>query len=266
MKYLIYCILFLAAVTVLSNIIFRLLQGKRQIEKTKRIKYKFLLAILFIILGSFFYLLPYQHAAEEALKYAVTNAQYSFEERKDTLCFLNEDSDTVFIFYPGAKVDTYAYCQLAGKLSETGVDVYLVKEPFHMAFFAAKTAEKIINETSYEKIYVGGHSLGGVVALNYSDRADGIILLASYPTKKTEENAALLSIYGDKDGCLEQEVYEKGKEYWPTDSKEVVIKGGNHAGFAQYGFQKGDYQADITADAQIEITVSEISRFIENNH
>ena len=263
MKYLLYCALFLAAVVILTNVIFRLIQGERYIEKRKTMRYKILLAVILVLIGSFGYLLPYQHAESEALIYATSTKNYAFEERKYALCFLNEGSNKAFIFYPGARVDEYAYCQLAGRLAEKGIDTYIVREPFHMAFFATSTAGKIIRENDYDAVYVGGHSLGGVVAVNYNELADGIILLASYPTKEIKDDTALLSIYGDRDGCLEKEVYDNSRQYWPDDAREVVIKGGNHACFGQYGFQKGDNEANIMADEQIEITVDEIISFVK---
>ena len=55
----------------------------------------------------------------------------------------------------------------------------------------------------------------------------------------------LLSVYGSNDGVLEQGAYQKARSLWPARTREVVIEGGNHAGFAYYGSQAGDGVATI---------------------
>ena len=262
MKYLLYTVLFLLLVLFLTELTFRLIRNKREIDRKKEKYMKVLLGLLFIFSGGFAYLLPYYHAETEALNYALSTEYYRFEERDDALCFLHEEADTVLIFYPGAKVDAYAYSQLLSIVAKEGTDVYVIKEPLHIAFFALDTAENILQKHHYQKIYVGGHSLGGVAALTYADQADGVILLASYPTKPVNNGTRLLSVYGDKDGCLERKVYEESRKYWPESSVETVIAGGNHAQFAQYGFQRGDNPAEISAEQQIRITAEEINRFL----
>jgi hypothetical protein len=44
--------------------------------------------------------------------------------------------------------------------------------------------------------------------------------------------------------------YEKYKTNLPEGFTELVIEGGNHAGFASYGAQKGDGTATLTAAEQ----------------
>ncbi|MBO4365994.1 MAG: hypothetical protein J5804_06870, partial [Eggerthellaceae bacterium] len=45
--------------------------------------------------------------------------------------------------------------------------------------------------------------------------------------------------------------------------EELIIQGGNHAGFADYGPQSGDGQASISNEEQITQTADAISRFME---
>ncbi|MFZ1780692.1 MAG: alpha/beta hydrolase, partial [Enterococcus aquimarinus] len=63
----------------------------------------------------------------------------------------------------------------------------------------------------------------------------------------------VLSITGSKDGVLNQEAYESGKQYLPAETTFEVIEGGNHAGFGSYGAQKGDDEATIPNENQQEI-------------
>ena len=95
-------------------------------------------------------------------------------------------------------------------------------------------------------VMVGGHSMGGMVAAMYAAEhpvsADGVVLLAAYPTQKLKDLVKVLSVYGAEDRELDREEYEKGRMYFPADVTEVVIDGGNHAQFGNYGNQKGDDQ------------------------
>ena len=49
---------------------------------------------------------------------------------------------------------------------------------------------------------------------------------------------------------LNREQYEKARQYFPADTREVVIDGGNHAGFGNYGKQDGDGEATVSPEEQ----------------
>ena len=91
---------------------------------------------------------------------------------------------------------------------------------------------------------------------------DGIIFLASYPAGKTEVPA--LSIYGSEDGVLDHNSYEESQDkgYWPEDTEEFIIEGGNHALFGSYGFQKGDRPAEISSESQQRQTAETVTDWI----
>lgn len=178
-------------------------------------------------------------------------------------------TDRALVFYPGAKVEAAAYAPLMEELSLNGVDCYLCEMPLNFALLGRDAAEAIRGkeENDHEKWYVGGHSLGGVAAAMTADDAeeaggdaawDGLVLLAAYPTK--ELSTPVLSIYGTEDKVLDAGKYDKTEEdgLWPDDFTEVVIKGGNHAQFGNYGEQKGDGSPAITAAAQQKETVDAI--------
>lgn len=118
--------------------------------------------------------------------------------------------------------------------------------------------DRIVGQYDYEKWYIAGHSLGGIAASSYcadhAGRITGLAVLASYPLKEIPESVKMLSIYGDLDGCLNIDSYEKNKSNWPKDSSEMIIKGGNHSGFGCYGLQRGDSEAAISADEQQDVT------------
>ena len=174
---------------------------------------------------------------------------------------------TALIFYPGAKVDTTAYLPLMKQIAAGGVDCFLVDPPMRMAIFDPDAADRIIDGYHYNYVMVGGHSMGGMVAAGYAAEhpvsADGVVLLAAYPTKPPGSPAKLLSIYGTEDRVLDREAYEKSKRYFPPRSTEIVIDGGNHAQFGNYGLQKGDGAATISAQEQQSQTVEAILQFAQ---
>ena len=213
-------------------------------------------------------------AAQSALK---GSGEVTVTETEDAYIFDGEGRDDALIFYPGARVDPAAYAPLMERIAEAGTDCYLCRMPGNFAFFGKDLADDIRaqygvqndgdnsgSSNQYKRWFIGGHSLGGVVAemLTEEESWDGLILLASYPTGTVDE--PLLTIYGSEDGVLNLEKYADAETsgYWPDDTTEIVIEGGNHAGFGDYGEQKGDGTASITPAEQQEITAEAISKFI----
>ena len=164
------------------------------------------------------------------------------------------------IFYPGGKVEETAYAPLLGRLAENGIDVCLVKMPFHLAVFGVNAAERVMKEYSYDEWYIGGHSLGGAMAASFAAKheLDGVLLLAAYPTKPLEE--PMLLLYGSEDGVLSRDPVSNASEY--GDVEEHVLDGGNHAQFGNYGKQKGDGEAGISSEEQQTQTIWTIRKFV----
>ena len=54
------------------------------------------------------------------------------------------------------------------------------------------------------------------------------------------------------------QAYEQAMAYWPDSSAEVILEGGNHAQYADYGEQSGDKEPSISRDSQQEQTVAAI--------
>lgn len=177
---------------------------------------------------------------------------------KGVISFDGPGNETALAFYPGAKVETSAYAPLMRQLAENGVDCYLLDVPYHLAFFGMNMADKVMDTYPHERWYVGGHSLGGVAASSFAgkhaDELEGLVLLASYPTRKVDEDLQMVTVYGSNDGVVRMNSLIKGRNYAPGDAKEVCIEGGNHALFADYGEQKGDGSASITAEDQQQQT------------
>lgn len=141
--------------------------------------------------------------------------------------------------------------------------------PGNLAFLGINSASFVIDSTKYDNYYIGGHSLGGVMAASYTydnqDKIAGFILLGSYSTKNlTKGNIKVLSIYGENDLILNRESYNKNKVNLPDGFSEVIIDGGNHSSFALYGHQAGDGELKIEEEEQIKRTTLEIVRLINS--
>lgn len=101
-------------------------------------------------------------------------------------------------------------------------------------------------------------------AADHIGELDGVVLLAAYSTQDLiESGLTVLSIYGSEDGVLDMEKYERYRSNLPADAVEIVIDGGCHAGFGQYGAQAGDGAPSISSSEQIAITAEEIVRMVE---
>ena len=177
-------------------------------------------------------------------------------------------SDTGIIFYPGGLVDYHSYLPLMTRCAEKGFVCYIVKMPHDFAFMDRRAAGRFVsNHPEIKKWYVAGHSLGGAMAASYyskhKNNFEGLILLASYSTRNiSDSNTKVLSIYGSNDTVLNLENYQKYKRNLPSVGDgltEIVINGGNHSQFANYGLQEGDGKAEISSDEQQRITAEEIS-------
>lgn len=216
------------------------------------------LLILSILAGLFFwYVSDYYRAEDVALE---VMAQDSSITVQDNLTILSHSypTDTAIIFYPGAKVEAEAYLPLLDQIRQTGVTCILVHMPFNMAIFDADAAEEVISQfPEFQHWYIAGHSMGGAMASKFAsdhpDQVDGLILMGAYiygdyPDERT------LTIYGSLNQSVEDHI-----DY---TENIVEIEGGNHAQFGNYGPQKGDPPATISAQEQQAQTVAAIEAFL----
>lgn len=209
----------------------------------------------------------YYHAEPAAVQaMASAEAVSVYELRDGVTVFAPEEPLAGFIFYPGGKVEHTAYAPLLRACAERQVLCVLVRMPCNLAVLNASGADGMQEQfPGIERWYIGGHSLGGAMAASYAashaSELDGLVLLAAYSTQDLSESGlAVLSMYGSEDGVLDMEKYEQYRSNLPADTVEVVIDGGCHAGFGQYGVQSGDGTPAISSDEQIVRTADEIAQ------
>mgnify|MGYP001067613188 CR=1 FL=1 len=217
-----------------------------------------LLAVLILLAGGFFWYVSDYYRAEDVALEVLASGEHL--EVRDDLTILSPSypTDTAIIFYPGAKVEGTAYLPLLDQLRQTGLTCVLVEMPFHLAIFDADAAEDVMEQfPDIQHWYIAGHSLGGAMASQFAadhpDEIDGLILLGAYlygdyPPEDT------LTVYGSLNQSVEDEI-----DY---TENVVEIQGGNHAQFGNYGPQKGDAPATISAEEQQARTVEAVAEFI----
>ena len=232
-----------------------------------------IICIFLIVLGVAIgiYLGDYYHADEENVDAFLETSWVEIKEiDKNKIAFVPESPNAGFIFYPGGKVEAEAYYPLMAECARNGILSVIVEMPFNLAVFNINAAEGIKDEfPNVEKWYIGGHSLGGSMAASHLDKNredyDGLILLGSYSTADFSDGDMLvLSIYGENDGVMNREKYDKYKDNLGNLTEHEII-GGNHAGFGMYGAQKGDGVAEISNLEQIKETATIVSNFIGAN-
>lgn len=230
------------------------------ISKKLRIALGIVVLLLALCAGAFFwYVSDYYRAEDVALDVLSQDSGLSVQDNL-TVLSPSVPSDTAIIFYPGAKVEAEAYLPLLEQIKQTGVTCILVHMPFRMAIFDANAAEDVMEQfPEIQHWYMAGHSMGGAMASQFAsghqDEIDGLILLGAYiygdyPDEKT------LTVYGSLNQSVEDRI-----DY---TENIVEIEGGNHAQFGNYGPQKGDLPATISAAEQQAQTVDAISDFMRS--
>lgn len=237
-------------------------------HKTRKWKFRILVPLFAFVdamVLAFFIWASFYYAADAPAANALQSDSAVAVAKTDTGWFFDGPSEEkALIFYPGAKVDEKAYAPILHRIAEEDMDVYLVKMPMHLAFFGINKAEKIMKQSEYDQYYISGHSLGGAMACEYaaeheSDLA-GIILFAAYPTKSTDLDTLL--IYGSEDGVLNMGRVESAADLVSGRYEEIVIEGGNHAQFGNYGEQSGDGQAAISREEQQDKVIEAVTNFM----
>jgi hypothetical protein len=176
--------------------------------------------------------------------------------------------NTALVFYPGGRVDYRSYAAPLHKIAAEGYLVILLPVRLNLAFFDVNAADRAI--AAYPEIrhwVVGGHSLGGIAAATYASRRedlDGVVFWASYPADDSLKNTDMnvLSIYGTLD-MAGTDSFEESRADLPTATEFVVINGGNHAQFGNYGVQPGDHEATIARHEQQKQVVNATVRFLK---
>jgi Alpha/beta hydrolase family len=200
--------------------------------------------------------LPAKDAARAALS---STATVKVTDSGDQITFMPMGTPKAgFIFYPGAKVDPVAYSASMSAIAQVGFAVFVVKFPLNFAIVSPARADGVIAANpSIARWAIGGHSLGGATACLYaknSSKVRALIFWAGYCDKSfdlsSRTDVQVTSISGSLDGLATPAKVESTKVFAPSSTKYVVINGGNHAQFGDYGPQSGDNPATISFETE----------------
>ncbi len=175
------------------------------------------------------------------------------------------------IFYTEARVPPEAYAWLGAGLAAKGHPVYLVKSPLNFANFAPKMADAIRQaHPEIERWAVGGHGLGGQAAALYAHGTKrpvaALVLLAAVPPPfagLATTNLQVLLVSASEDGLLSDGKLRAAESVLPPTTRHVVIQGGNHAQFGEYGPAEGDGKAMIDGGRQRAMVLDSLASFLD---
>jgi hypothetical protein len=168
----------------------------------------------------------------------------------------NAEPTAGVVFYPGALVHPDAYvASLAPLVAAGNVTVVTPRMPLHLAivdYGAARTplwedraTAAMDRQSSVDRWYVGGHSLGGAIACRYAETnagdVSGLILYGAYCDRSISgTDLAVLSVTGRGDTVLNRDADDRNLDNLPEDATVVELPGLNHTQFGSYTGQSGD--------------------------
>ena len=215
---------------------------------------------LLLLLAALVYLRPL-HASPVAVEAMAGSPQVHVVDSANRieLSPTSATRTTGLVFYPGAKVDPRAYVPNLTPIAAAGYPVIILKVPYNIAFAGRNAAFRAMDaEPTVTRWVVGGHSLGGVVASSVAGSNDprvrGLLLWASYPNSTLADRPSLqaTSISGWNDGLATPAKVDAAKAKLPPDTRYVVIDGGIHSFFGDYGLQSGDGTPSVSRHAAQE--------------
>lgn len=185
--------------------------------------------------------------------------------------FPAEGADVGLVLYPGARIPPEAYAPLARRIAQRGYTVIVPAMPLGLSIFSPGVAEAIIDaHQEIDRWVVGGHSLGGAMAVSFIENHPGVVkgllLWAAYPAASadiSDEDIFATAIAATADGLVSFREVSDARSRLPLSYEIVPVEGGNHAGFGAYGDQDGDGVATLDRDDQWNLIVEASVRLLE---
>ncbi|HSP52013.1 MAG TPA: alpha/beta hydrolase [Cryobacterium sp.] len=179
----------------------------------------------------------------------------------------DDAGDTGLVFFPGARVDPYAYLyKLSGTVESTGLTVVIAKPVLNLAILDQRPLSTFTDAAPKVSIwYLGGHSVGGVRACLLADDPEvaGLVLFGSFCAAAPERtDLRTLSLSGSADGLSTPEKIADSADLLPSDTRFVELEGANHARFGDYGVESGDGVATTSTDAVAAEITRELTDFL----
>jgi hypothetical protein len=189
-------------------------------------------------------------------------ATYSDDDAGLTFTPTAAPAATGLILYPGAKVPAAGYAPTARAIAEQGYLVVVVPMPLNFAVFDVGAADRVIAaHPEIARWAIGGHSLGGAMAAQYTaDHAGaiaGLVLCGAYSAADLSTGGlAASSVYGSLDAAVAKIEDPATKALLPPATAYERIEGGNHEQCGWYTGQPNDPPATISREEQQDLIVA----------
>ena len=219
-----------------------------------------LVAVLVGGLALFFSPQPLLPEATAALA-STAAATYSDDDAGLTFTPTAGPATTGLILYPGAKVPAAGYAPTARAIAEQGYLVVVVPMPLNFAIFDVGAADRVIAaHPEIARWAIGGHSLGGAMAAQYTaDHAGsiaGLVLCGAYSAADLSTGSLVASsVYGSLDAAVAKIEDPATKALLPAAAAYERIEGGNHEQCGWYTGQPNDPPATISREEQQDLIV-----------
>ncbi len=178
------------------------------------------------------------------------------------------------VFYPGAAVDPRAYAPLAQALAARGLAVAIVPMEGNLALTGIDRVRDVQRSAPLiRRWFLGGHSLGGVMAARFAAHGEGrealagLMLWAAYPADDDDLSQSMLpvlSVFGSEDGVTTPSKVAAARKLLPASTRYQRLEGANHAQFGWYGVQAEDHPAFLGRAAQQEMVVAASVHFVRS--
>ncbi len=226
----------------------------KRVFKKKYLLIGLCIVIIAALIGAVTYLQPVK-ADNVAFEEAKKIEEVTIKEDSDIWVITpKEKSKADLIFYTGGLVEEKAYIyNLAKVAAQETITIYIPKILLNLAFLDISIPNKVIKQYNLKKIYVAGHSLGGVAACYYTkdnkDKVLGLVMMASYCDKPIQDfKGDVLSMVGSNDNVVQFAKKDEADKLLPEQSQVATIPDMNHGQFGNYGDQKGDKKPAIPND------------------
>ena len=148
-------------------------------------------------------------------------------------------------------------------IASEGYLVVVPEMPINMAVFSPNIADEIIaHYPDIDHWVIGGHSVGGTMAAQFTDKhpdvIDGLAIWASYPADSTDISdldIPVVSIYGSRELRVNDTSVGERKHLLPEDTLYIRIEGGDHHQFGSYETNPADHLATTSRASQHQQTI-----------
>ncbi len=172
------------------------------------------------------------------------------------------------IFFQGGLCDPKAYAPLCKKIAESGYTCHIIKMSMRLPQRDYQKITRLFDLKSGQYV-IGGHSQGGKMAAQFvyenPTTMKGLFLMGtSHPRDIDLSNQTIPTIkfYASNDGLASIEEVLQNKIKLPSDSKLILIEGGNHSQFGYLGTLFLDGKATISVEKQQSLVLEHTVNFL----